>query len=349
MPILLLWLIPSVNASEINGENRTMVSADDWAAIEQCLGIIRKCQLEDGMIRMKAAGSPVWTVPYCSNFAVMALLAAHAIHPNQPDLRRVERWLIWYADKQEPDGTICDREGNLESYRSQGKRDSTDSYAATFLMAVYRYQRAVPGVVRPEIIQAARKVLTAIGAVVQSDGLTIAKPDYPVKYLMDNLEVYGGLQEGALFFDATENIQEARKARQLAKAVKGSLQKFWSEKEQCFGCAIDLKDNLSCDDLSKPYPHGLAQLFALAHLAPERTILWQRLRKCFSPEDKGMPTERWLMAAMRCAESDEREDLRRAMRQVMLRFTLENVYVDRPALAILALSDESARFPDITP
>ena len=134
---------------------------DDWLAIEHCLGIIRQCQMEDGMIRIKGAGDPVWTVPYVSNFAAMALLAANDQRPNSADAHRVERWLLWYANNQNADGTIDDQEGIVSAYKSNGRRDSTDSYAATFLMAASRYQQAIRDKPAAAIDQAANKASAA--------------------------------------------------------------------------------------------------------------------------------------------------------------------------------------------
>ena len=325
---------------------RAALALEDWPAIDQGLGIIRQCQLPDGMIRSKGAGAAVWTVPYLGNFGAMALLAAHALHPNTNDVRRVEQWLLWYARHQEPDGTIYDREGTLGAYPSNGRRDSTDAYAATFLMAVWRYQKALGKEPAPEITRAAGLALGAIKAVAQPDGLTLAKPDYPMKYLMDNLEVYGGLREGASFFASAGHPAEAAEARCMAAQAGKGLQAFWSAKDQYFWVGLDRKGVYS-GGLTRSYPQGLAQLYALAHLAPERSGLWQRVRQQFRPGDEGMPVERWLMAASRCATPEETQALRQATRQALLGFTVKNVYVDRPALAILALLDGEARFPSV--
>lgn len=322
------------------------VSDEDWAAVEHCLGIIRDCQMPDGMIRMNSAGKLVWTVPYFSNFAAMALTAAQDVRPNPEDMRRVERWLSWYAENQEADGTIFDRKGTVDAYASSGRCDSTDSYAATYLMVVWRYQRATQEKPPPKIVEAARRAFTAIGAVTQPDGLTIAKPDYAIKYLMDNIEVYGGLEEGARLFEAIGDPDEARKARQMAARIAASLAKYWSEQDQCFAFAIDMRGGLAAG-LAKPYPHGLAQLFALAHLRPARTGLWPTVRKRFDWAHAGIPVERWLLASSRCATPEEQRDLRQATREAMLRFTKNKVYVGRPSLAILALIDGRARFPDV--
>ena len=326
--------------------SRTSALEKDWAIIEHCLGIIRNCQLDDGMIRMKGNGDPVWTVPYFSNFAAIALLAAYEVRPNPKDLDRVERWLTWYARNQEADGTIYDRSGSVSAYKSNGKRDSTDSYAATFLMTAWRYKKACNKRPSDEIVNAARRAVTAIDAVMQADGLTIAKPDYPIKYLMDNIEVYQGLIEGALFFDSVDMKEEAQKARRMASRTAESLGKFWSEQDHHFANAIDRKGKLFIG-LSKPYPHGLAQLFALAHITPKRPGLWKEINEKFKPDDQGMPVERWLIAASGMGDGGQEEKLRKATLEAALLFTSKNVYVQQPAITVIALIDGNARFPAV--
>jgi hypothetical protein len=342
------WAIGLVALCALGGEpeHASPLSPEEWIAVENCLAIVRQCQVADGMIRIKGVGDPVWTVPYVSNFAAMALLAAHDLRSAPDDVRRVERWLLWYAANQEADGTICDRTGTLASYRSNGRRDSTDSYAATFLMAVRRYQQAIRGRPAPPVVRAARLALSAVADVTQSDGLTIAKPDYRMKYLMDNVEVYGGLTEGAALFQAVGDAKEAANARRMAAQVAAGLRGFWSPRDACFAFALDMKGRYSAG-LEKPYPQGLAQLYALAHVEPRQTELWQTVCRRFKPGDEGTPVERWLMAANRCASPPQRQQLRQATLAAMLQFTAATVYVERPALAILALIDRQARFPDL--
>ena len=319
---------------------------EDWPAIEHCLGIIRICQMDDGMIRMKSYGDPVWAVPYFGNLAAMALLAANDVRESRHDVTRVERWLMWYASHQEPDGTIYDREGTLSAYKSNGKQDASDSYAATFLMTTQRYKKAIGGRPSAEIINAAKKSLMAIDAAVQEDGLTIAKPDYPIKYLMDNIEVYQGLSEGALLFDSVGMKKESEKARQMSSRVDANLKKYWSDNDRYFAYALDMKDKFSTG-FSQPYPHGLAQLFALSYMKPTRPKLWAKVKHTFKPGEKGIPIERWLIAARCNAEPKKVENFRRATRKTALHFSTKNVYIERPAMVVIALLDGKARLADV--
>ena len=54
------------------------------------------------------------------------------------------------------------------------------------------------------------------------------------------------------------------------------------------------------------------------------------------------------MAAIRLASPRNSRNFGRPRRRAMLQFTAKTVYVDRPALAILAIVDHKARFPDLT-
>lgn len=334
----LLCASPHVQAAgEADGER---------AAIEHCLEIIRPCQMSDGNIRVNGGGEAAWAVPYFGNLAAMALLAANDVRRNPEDVVRVGRWLSWYARHQEADGTICDCEGTASSCKSNGKRDSTDSYAATFLMAVGRYTQALAKPPSAEILRAAAKALAAVEAVVQDDGLTIAKPDYAIKYLMNNVEVHQGLTEGAQLFASVGMEKESQKAAAMAARMAGSMGKFWSDRDACFAYALDTKDQGS-GGLSDPYPHGLAQLFALSYMRPPRPGLWARVTRAFKPDDKGIPVERWLIAAKRNAGSKELDQFRRTTMTAALRFSGKDVYVGRPAMTVIALLDGTARFPDV--
>ena len=318
------------------------ISKADRFAVEQGLRVIRQSQLPDGALRMRGAGDEVKIIPYFSNFAAMALLAGNQLE----DVERVRRWLDWYVSHQEENGIIYDYFGTRASYSSKGTCDSTDSYASTFIMTLWRYQQASQAPLEPKFIEAAALALQAIEEVVQSDGLTIAKPDYAIKYLMDNTEVYQGLVEGELLFKSAGRDKEAACARRMAKRIAKSFSIFWSKEESCFAYGADMNGVL-LSGFSKPYPHGLAQLFALAHCIPAPEGLWDRVNKTFEPDDDGMPAERWLLAATRCGDEKSISRFQAETRSALRGFTAENIQIHRPAIAILALVDGPVRFPDV--
>src|SRR5438309_8811545 len=95
--------------------------------------------------------------------------------------------------------------------------DSTDSYAATFLSLAWAYWKTGDPNARA-YIQTLKYPLDCIGGVIvqtkQPNGLTWAKPDYQIQYLMDNCEVYRGLRDLANIFGASDYlVGEGAKSR----------------------------------------------------------------------------------------------------------------------------------------
>ena len=75
--------------------------------------------------------------------------------------------------------------------------DSTDAYAGTFLTLIRRLAEADPAAdsyIRSKSTQLSEIAGAAISTR-QSNNLTGARPDYLAEYLMDNVEVYSGLQD----------------------------------------------------------------------------------------------------------------------------------------------------------
>lgn len=275
-------------------------SAIERSAIARSREVIRTCQLPDGAIRTQADGDQVSIVPYFANIAAMGLLAAHSVQPAPDDLERIQRWLNWYVQHQLPNGTIFDYKGTLKSYAPSGDMDSTDAYASTFLGVLYRYQRA-GGTVDAALIRAAEKALDAIVLTMQPDGLTWAKVGWLVKYLMDNTEVASGLEEGARFFDAVNAKAAAARARELSGRTRAGLSRFWSPQDGIFAWAINANGERSVA-FQKPYPDGMANLWAAILLKPPMGGLWERLLEQFHGS---LTAGVWLEAAYRQAPTKQ--------------------------------------------
>ncbi len=92
-------------------------------------------------------------------------------------------------------------------------------------------------------------------------------------------------------FRVVGDAKADQKVRQMAARVAAGMRGFWSPKDVCFALALDRKGKYSVG-LEKPYPHGLAQLFALAHVEPRQMELWRAVHKRFKPGDEGIPVER---------------------------------------------------------
>jgi hypothetical protein len=136
--------------------------------------------------------------PYFSNIAAIGMTK----DPNR--MPQVVAWMNWYInhlnwpDKWGLYGTTYNYTVNGGVETSTDDADSTDSYAATFLTLAWNAWESGDANARVYIKSIAYQ-LNAIGGVLtktqQSDGLTWAKPDYLIKYLMDNCEAYRGLRD----------------------------------------------------------------------------------------------------------------------------------------------------------
>jgi hypothetical protein len=307
----------------------------DHQAIENCLQLIRNCQRPDGAFDMRLEREPsavedrqqaiadgedpatvavdtVRVVPYFANHSALALLSGHAhLAKNVEDVKRVARWLAFYAREQDAaTGYIADYKGSRSrgTFFSTGQMDSVDAYASTFLQVAESYWREAV-VLSPmdqrdlatllstgALVHAAKLSLRAIESVMDHDGLTWARPDYRVKFLLDSAEVYGGLRASESFFAAAGARSEAARSQQMTAKLGPALERFWQRERQRFAWAITA-DGAPQDGFTQSYPHALANLGGLAWISGDSQALWHELQNRFAP-DIHAPIERWLMAAI---------------------------------------------------
>jgi hypothetical protein len=351
-------------------------------AVERCLQLIRNCQRPDGAIEMRLEREPtdpedrkqaiesgedpgavavdtVRVVPYFANHSALALLAAHArAGRNVEDVKRAARWLGFYAARQSPTtGYITDYRGSRSrgAFYSTGQFDSVDAYASTLLQLAQRYRAEVSGLALDErreletllspmvLRHAATLALKAIESVTDADGLTWAKPDYKVKFLLDNVEVYGGLRAGEAFFAETGAGAEAAAARQQARTLERALDRFWQPERQRFAWAI-LEDGARQDGFTESYPHALANLAGLAWISGESGALWRALKQQFAPGIHA-PIERWLMAAIGVGDADGGDWRQRTLEEAE-RFTART-NGQRTALLALVLCEGRSWMPNL--
>lgn len=204
--------------------------------------------------------------PYYSNLAAMGLVKDSARYV------QVENWMRWYighlnhTDKWKLGGTMYDYNIVNGVEVSAGDADSTDSYAATFLSLAYAYY-ATGNPAAQSYVRSISSELDSIAQVLaktqQSDGLTWAKPDYQIKYLMDNSEVYRGLADIATLFgsigDGSKQAYYGALATKCQSGVWGMfLGKDWAVYKDAFG-------RLAAPKLSTWYPDASAQVFPVLY------------------------------------------------------------------------------------
>ncbi len=249
-------------------------------------------QLENGALPMTYSASGVLTMnPYFADFAALALLDEAGTYGGH-----VKAYIGWHlqhlntaqTDYNGVDGTIYDYKISMRDGRvtgeaitvSNGKNlyDSTDSYAATFLCVLWKYYEKTGD--KSYIVserENIRRVVNAMFATMHN-GLTFAKPDYRIKYLMDNCEVYAGMSAAAQLYKAVicpefpaENETLAR-LENGAETVKAAIDgKMWNVRGY-YEAAIDSNDaacySFSWDNF---YPCATAQLFPVSFgvIAPD--------------------------------------------------------------------------------
>jgi hypothetical protein len=207
---------------------------------------------------------PTMIDPYFANIAAIGMTK----DPNR--MPQVTAWINWYVshlnwpDKWGLYGTTYN--WNVSSNGTEtptNDADSTDSYAATFLSVVWNaWQTGNPQA--RSLISGLSYQLDVIGGVIiqtqQSDGLTWAKPDYQIKYLMDNCEAYRGLRDlASLYQYAFGDVAKAAYYNAAADSMQKALSSMWLN-----GTWAVYRDNLGRNigpNMSTWYADATAQVF----------------------------------------------------------------------------------------
>jgi len=175
--------------------------------------------------------TPQQIEPYYANIAAIGMTKDPTRMP------QVVAWMNWYVnhlnwpDKWGLYGTTYDYTINNGVEIPTQNADSTDSYAATFLSLAWNAWKTGDANAR-SFIAGHSYQLDVIGGVLiqtqQSDGLTWAKPDYQIKYLMDNCEAYRGLRDlASLFQNAFGDSAKAAYYNKAANSMQNGILGMW--------------------------------------------------------------------------------------------------------------------------
>jgi hypothetical protein len=227
--------------------------------------------------------------PYFNTRTALALLIAHR---SDEDIERVKHYIEWYFEhlntKQEDNngiaGTIYDYEVKTEGAhvveeKSLNHYDSVDSYAATFLSLLNRYYQITSD--RLSIINHYGDIGMVVGSLeaTQQSGLSLTKPDYEVVFLMDNCEVYKGLNDAIELYQSailgqlpTEELN--RKAENELKNLidyrDEMAEKFettlWNDSEQRYEVSLDKNHQvMGSFEWEDFYADATSQLFPIVN------------------------------------------------------------------------------------
>lgn len=235
-------------------------------------------QLENGAIPMTAdLNGEVRMNPYFADFAALALLDKAEKYSEV-----VVKYMDWHfthlntaeTDHNGIDGTIHDFTITLENgkitdesvtlVKNKKSYDSVDSYAATFLMVLNKYYSKTGD--SAYIISHStdiQRILNALFATYHN-GMTIAKPEWRVKYLMDNCEVYEGLLAAAELY---KNV------------LCPNNPELEALEKKCANSALEVHQTIE-DELWKPlfghYEVGVRKLIKV----PSDLFFWKKYYPC---------------------------------------------------------------------
>ena len=259
--MILCMLMPG--ACGAAGAGRASLSSD--AAMTQAANQILRHQVSDGAIVLGALPAPESRVsPYFGNFAGLGLVTAYRATHDPHYLAAAQRWCDWYEAHQNADGTVNDYTGEADAWRSTGDYDATDSYAATYLdlvLAIYRAK--ADGAWMRAKYRSVTRAVAGIRLTLQTSGLTIAKPTYPIMYTMDNVETVQGLRAAAEIYRVAKDRAAATKAIALARGMDAALTRdLWDPAHDCYLIGMQT-DGYRFAELKKWYPDVMANLMAV--------------------------------------------------------------------------------------
>jgi hypothetical protein len=183
--------------------------------------------------------------PYFSNLAVCGLATEGAFGNNakkQEIITKAWQALDWYKSHQNPTtGFVSDYSVINGVETSLNNMDSVDSYVATYFLALQCMHKATGDTTKLKTYQSSMRVAFDSLSPVKDpiDKLYIAKPQWQVKYLMDNSELSRGMKEASSLFtaigDSTYSTKASSEHSELDTAIESS---FWNPAKNEYRWAI---------------------------------------------------------------------------------------------------------------
>lgn len=217
--------------------------------------------------------------PYFSHLAVLGVLDAG----QSGSVTMAQRWIQWYVRHLDTaagvpldtwyslDGAYSTTCPVKSDERQCNTVDAEDSSAALFLVVVDRYitTGGSKSFVRSNKA-AIRNVQDTMVSLIDTDGVSWAKKTYPIKYMMDNVEVLAGLEAAAriekqVFGDTVRAKQLSDRAAVLKTALYGGLSgSFYQASSTRYAIYKDGAGEFGQSNMKTWYPDIMAQLWPTA-------------------------------------------------------------------------------------
>ncbi|MFP5040291.1 hypothetical protein [Parasediminibacterium sp. JCM 36343] len=263
MKIILLVILSSHLCISFSfGQGTTFTKAD----IEALANFIESQQLPNGAIKFSKSpevGGKFLVNPYFNHIACLGLLESS----NTAKCQVIKKWLAWYINHFDERGLAYNYYYNDPIDPTQDSLclkpdsckliDAEDSYLALFWDLLYQYYRvsqdkSIFTGSLDTVLQSGAKYLK--DSLMQPDNLSIAKPSYAIKFLMDNSEIYKGLLSLSLIEGEIYNHgAEADSLDTLAQRVKQSIQTKLYPGSKLYYHSLDINGRATYVDPTKWY------------------------------------------------------------------------------------------------
>jgi len=250
--------VPAGRPALAGAAESTVVAQANW---------IMSAQLPDGAIAVWPDRPVLRLVhPYLANFAAIGLARAASVTGDASYADAAWSYLRWYASAESPQtGYVTDYDvvGGTELV-STGTEDSTDAYAGTYLAAVWDTYSATGNLAALRSVSGGvAGALAAIASTQQPDGLTWATPSWHVAYLMDNVQVLGGLEAATAIERVLGNSSLEQEAAARTSLMQSGIASLWDPATGAYDWARQQNGWQHPTDWSNLYPDALEQVSAV--------------------------------------------------------------------------------------
>ena len=280
-------------SSAASRNNRFSIPNLDFTSLLQYqLQDLAFSQLDNG----KGDGAiPIADDPLSYNFATQrfsirpyfSMTAANAFLLDGEYYANTKRYINWHIKhlNDDPLGDVYGAHGSIydyyysligyemraytleESNNTVDVYDSTDSYAALFFELLLNYSKTtgdnsvIDELPLDLVLRCLEESFSKSQAILDDPALllTVAKPNYPMEFLMDNCEVYRGFKCLAELYDKIGKTTKSARAEDYAMRIKLGIENLlWNDSGNCYDYAL-----VNSSDLEKLYPDAIAQLFPI--------------------------------------------------------------------------------------
>lgn len=215
--------------------------------------------------------------PYFSEIVAIALIN----YDNSVDAKnKIKKYMDWHfahinsssEDYNGLAGTIYDytavvKNGIVISESTKKTYDSTDSYSALFIKVLADYAKVYGDtqyiVEHKETI---KDITNVIFANLSSNGYSYAKPDYKIRYLMDNSEVYAGLVSAKyIYSNIIDDSEMVEKINKTVEFFDANFNKHWWKGDHYAPTLSTKYEEHNDFSWNNFYPNATAQMFPVIY------------------------------------------------------------------------------------